>query len=360
MIFTFLGSNLKSFDGLKWNSNKRDMTTEIYEEQEVAGGHKNMVGDDNLIVPKHHKSLFVFTEADTGNMSYHISATNSKTIDNTNILAKDSKSDKQSSLAYIPENSWRTPDLEGQVMTEEIAVKFPSGKFVSRNVDNEVWGVGEQITYSIDYGFYRAGIATMSVLGEKMINGGVCYQIQTTARSNDFISKFYKVDDKVTSYIDIMGLFSRRFEKRLREGKYESDRIVDFYHNRLIALNTTKKYLLTEIPLYVQDILSALYYIRTFDFEVGKDEIVNVYADGKVYPLKIIVHKKEDITVPAGTFSCLKIEPILKSEGIFSQKGRLIIWVTDDNLKVPVKMTSKIIIGSIGSNMESYKFGNVE
>jgi len=263
-------------------------------------------------------------------------------------------------LTYIPENSWRTPDMEGRELTIEIAEKYPPGNFVYRSVENNSWGIGEELIFAIYYGFYRAGTAKMSVIEKKDVNGGICYHIQTTAQSNNFISKFYKVNDRVNSYIDIEGIFSRRLEKRLREGRYKSDRIVDFYHDRLIALNTKKKYLFAEIPLYVQDILSSLYYIRTIDLKVGKTEKINAYADGKVYLLDVVVHKKETIEVPAGKFKCLKVEPVLKSEGIFRQKGKLTIWITDDSRKMPVKMKSKVVIGSISSNLESYNLGNIK
>jgi len=261
-------------------------------------------------------------------------------------------------LAFIPERAWRTQDLTGRELTKEMATKYPQGKFVSRNVNNKVWGIGESLVFSVDYGFYKAGTATMKVLATKEVNGGQCYHIETTASSNDFISKFYKVRDVVNSYIDISGLFSRRFEKKLKEGKYKSNRYIDFYHDRLIALNTKEKYALTEIPIYVQDILSSLYFLRTFDLKVGREEFIEVYADGKVYPLKVIVHRREKITVPAGKFQCLVVEPILKSEGIFKQKGKLMVWLTDDERKIPVKMTSKILIGSIGTNLESYTLSN--
>ncbi len=263
-------------------------------------------------------------------------------------------------LAYIPELSWRQPGMDGRRLTREVAAKYPRGHFRERCLENGVWGVGEYLEFSVDYGFYQAGMATMSVLEKERVNGGMCYHIQTRANSNDFISKFYKVRDVVNSYIDTEGLFSRRFEKHLREGKYKDDRIVDFYHDRLIALNTKKKYAVTEIPLHVQDVLSALYFIRTLDLEVGRDEVLEVYADGKVYPLKVIVHGRDRVKVPAGTFNCLKIEPVLKSEGIFKQKGKLTVWLTDDNMKIPVKMTSKILIGSIGTNLVSMRFGEME
>lgn len=247
------------------------------------------------------------------------------------------------------------PVLKGREMTPEIMAKYPEGKFTSRSVVNKAFGTGEYLVFSLDYGFYRAGAATMEVMGVEQVKGYNCYHIHTTAESNKFISSFYKVRDKVDSYIDTQGIYSRRFEKHLREGNYHMDELVDLYQDRRIALSTRNKYALVEIPLYVQDILSTLYYIRTFDLKVGKTETIETYADGKVYPLKVFVNKREKVEVPAGTFTCLQIEPQLKSEGIFRQKGRLLVWVTDDQYKMPVKMTSKVTIGSIASKLESYK-----
>ena len=249
--------------------------------------------------------------------------------------------------------------FEGRKLSADLMNSYPAGKFISRKIPNKAWSCGEKLTFEVTYGFYRAGTATMSVLDTVNVNGGNCSHIQTTALSNTFISRFYKVRDTVNSFIDIDGIFSRRIEKRLREGRYKSDRYVDFHQDRLIALNTKAKYAVAEIPLYVQDILSSLYYMRTLDLEVGKPVEIVTYADGKVYPLKILVHKKERITVPAGTFTCFKVEPLLKSEGIFRQKGKIHIWLTDNKYKIPVKMTSKVIIGNIATKLMSFTTGDI-
>lgn len=267
------------------------------------------------------------------------------------------QSDSDSLSFLIPERSWRNTNLTSREITFDIAQKHPRRDLNPRKTENKVWGVGEKLVFSMDYGFYRAGTAVMAVTDCVTVNGDVCYRIQTKAQSNDFISAFYKVDDEVNSFIDVKGLYSRRFEKKLKEGKYKSDRFVDFYHERRIALNTQKKYAVTEIPVFVQDILSSLYYLRTFDIKIGVDHYIDVYADGKVYPLRIIIHGKEKVKVPAGTFNCIKVEPVLKSEGIFKQEGKLTVWMTDDDRKMPVKMTSKIMIGNIGANLESYQTG---
>jgi hypothetical protein len=249
----------------------------------------------------------------------------------------------------------RRADMKGRDMTVEMAAKYPPDKFIPRTVQNRAWDAGESLVYSVDYGLYRAGTATMSVLNSEYVNGGLCYHIRTTANSNDFISKLYRVRDVVDSFIDVKGLFSRRFEKSLREGGYSSDEYVDIFQDRLIALSTKQKRALVEIPLYVQDILSTMYYIRTVDLKIGKDVTVEAYADGKVYPLKVIVHKKEKVEVSAGTFNCILVEPVMRSEGIFRQKGRLLVWLTDDSSRLPVKMTSKVAIGNIATKLESYR-----
>ncbi|MFC1560988.1 DUF3108 domain-containing protein [Candidatus Latescibacterota bacterium] len=289
----------------------------------------------------------------------YISYSKEKSIDDKDFLSIYAEQIEDTLLVTIPEWSWPDTSRIRRNLTLEVAKNYPSGNYIQRKIVNKVWGVGEQLTFSIDYGFFRAGTATMAVVGTEEVNGGLCYHIKTEAKSNKFISTFYKVRDRVSSYIDVEGIFSRRFEKILREGKYKSDRFVDFYHDRLIALNTTEKYAIKEIPLYTQDILSSLYLLRTFDLEVGKDETIDVYADGKVYPLKVIVHTIEKVKVPAGEFECFKVEPVLQSEGIFRQKGRLIVWLTNDELKLPVKMASKVIIGYIGSNLEKYSSGEI-
>jgi len=69
----------------------------------------------------------------------------------------------------------------------------------------------------------------------------------------------------------------------------------------------------------------------------------------------VLVHGREKVEVPAGSFSCLIIEPVLKGEGLFQQKGRLRIWVTDDERKLPVLMKTEILIGTIDVKLKKIR-----
>jgi hypothetical protein len=69
------------------------------------------------------------------------------------------------------------------------------------------------------------------------------------------------------------------------------------------------------------------------------------------------VVRRENVEVPAGTFRCLVVEPLLKSAGLFKQEGSLTIWLTDDARRMPVLMKSKVAVGSIAAELESFRMG---
>ncbi len=64
------------------------------------------------------------------------------------------------------------------------------------------------------------------------------------------------------------------------------------------------------------------------------------------------MHKKERVKVDAGEFDCVVVDPILRATGLFKSKGRLLVWLTDDERKLPVQMKSKIFIGYITAELK--------
>ena len=232
-------------------------------------------------------------------------------------------------------------------------VYFDTTQSIDRVIENNAFDIGEKLTFIIRYGLIVAGSATMSIPEIVKVKGYECYHIITNARSSKFFSVFFKVNDRVESFMDKDGLFSWRFEKHLREGKYKADQYVDFDHVKRIVVTNKKDTL--RIPPCVQDVLTTFYYVRTLPLEVGKSVFIDNQADRKLYPLEIKIHGKERITVRAGTFDCVVIEPMLRSDSIFKQQGRLTVWLTDDSRRIPVQMKSKVLIGSITAELKEMK-----
>jgi hypothetical protein len=225
----------------------------------------------------------------------------------------------------------------------------------ARKIDNPAINPGERLEFSVRYGKLPAGTAVLEIPDIATYNGHLCYRVVSTASSNDFVSVFYKVRDTVETYIDIPGIFPRKFRKHLREGNYQMDRITTFDQRRHLAITGNDT-----IPTYafVQDPLSSLYYIRTQELIPGKDVLIDNHTDKKNYLLKVIVYRKERVEVPAGTFDCVVIEPVMRAQGIFQAKGRIWIWLTDDEYKMPVMMKSEVyFLGSVSAQLSSYRHG---
>ncbi len=208
------------------------------------------------------------------------------------------------------------------------------------DADGLPFTVGEKLTFAVRYEFVKAGEATMEVR-EKVEcgNGGECFRLVSTARSTMPFSLFFEVEDVVESYMDAEELYSWRYEKHLKEGNHRASEIVVFDQDRHTA--TYPNGTVIEVPERVQDVLSSLYYIRTIELEVGKSIFMDNHADEKNYPLEVKVLRIEKVKVPAGTYECFVLEPILKASGIFQHKGRLTVWLSTDPSHIPVMMKSK-------------------
>jgi hypothetical protein len=214
------------------------------------------------------------------------------------------------------------------------------------------FGVGEKLTFAIQYGLIYAGDATLEIRNIAVLDSVETYHIISTARTNKAFDLVFKVRDRHESFIDYENLFSLRFEKHLREGKFKRDEEVDFdqknhraiYHDRDVS-----------IPPNTQDFLSALYYARTLPLEVGQAIAMANHTGGKNYPIYVKVLGRETVSVPAGEFDCLVVEPVLQTSSLFEHKGKLTIWITDDTVKMPVLLRSKVVVGAFEAVLKEYR-----
>ncbi|MEJ5351950.1 MAG: DUF3108 domain-containing protein [Melioribacteraceae bacterium] len=224
-----------------------------------------------------------------------------------------------------------------------------------RKIDNKAFKQGEKLIFDVKYGFITAGVAEFSIPKIVKIAGRDVYNVVFKVSSVPAFDLFYKVRDRYETFIDVEGIFPWRFEQHIREGKYSRDFSAFFDQRKGRAITTEGSY---DIPKYVNDIVSAFYLARTFDYSKMKidDKIYleNFYKD-KVYPLEVIYRGKESVSVTAGTFNCIILEPVVKEGGLFKSEGSIIIWLTDDDLKIPVKVKTKVLIGSIDAELIAYE-----
>ena len=218
--------------------------------------------------------------------------------------------------------------------------------------------IPEKLVFDLTWTGIKAGTATQEIAND---NGVI--KIVSTARSADWISVFYPVDDRIESVLDgtrPSGLgFPKVYRMKIKEGKHRRDKEVIFDRGRKVAFYTDhisgeKKDF--EIQENTLDSLSCFYFVRSMPLEVGKSVFINIFDSKKLWTTEVQVLRREMIKTGLGTLDTIVIKPILKSEGIFEKKGDMYIWLTDDKRRVPVKMKTKVRVGSITATLVGGNF----
>ncbi len=223
-----------------------------------------------------------------------------------------------------------------------------------RTVENKAFGLGEKLLFDISYGFFHAGEAVMAVSAIETVLTRPSYRLTFDVESTGAFSVIYKVRDHYESYVDVQGLFPWKFEQHIQEGGYRRDFSAVFDHFRGKAVTADGEF---DIPPNVHDMVSAFYFVRTIDFagkRPGEKVHLQNFHKDQTYLLDIKFLGKQTLEVDAGTFDCILVEPLVKEGGLFKSEGRIIIWLSDDERKIPVKVSTKVLIGSIDAELKEY------
>ena len=226
------------------------------------------------------------------------------------------------------------------------------------------WMKGERLEYELSWGFITAGYATIEV---KARNDGKS-EIYTDATANKTVNKFYPVHDTVFTLVRNKGLMTDVFRKSLHEGTFHNKSLIRFDRNAKRALlsdtvfkdpvkHVVKRSADTSVTIegLEHSIMSAFYLVRTLPLKEGATSRFSAVSGKKRYELKVIVHKRETIKTDLGSFKTVKVEPVLDGDGIFNSSGRIFIWFTDDEKRIPVLMQCEIALGSIKAELTKVK-----
>ncbi|HYJ16230.1 MAG TPA: DUF3108 domain-containing protein, partial [Candidatus Limnocylindria bacterium] len=109
------------------------------------------------------------------------------------------------------------------------------------------------------------------------------------------------------------------------------------------------------------DPVTAVYLVRSIDFKVGDKLYFKVFGGRYQYLLELFVEKKEPVELQSGkTVEAYKIVPRvqnLKKSGYASRLTEAAIWISTDERRLPVKLSSKVAFGSVQLDLMEDKRG---
>jgi hypothetical protein len=231
------------------------------------------------------------------------------------------------------------------VRAQEAVVVAPEPSFIP-------FRVGERMTYDVNFGFLRAGNASIELAGTDTVRGRSTFHAVFTVRGG---VPFYRVHDVLQTWFDTAGFHSLRFRSDQDEGGRKREKAYEIFPDRAMYIEEGRG----EKP-GVSDPLddaSFLYFVRTLDLQVGRTYEIPRYFRPDRNPVKVIVLRKEAVEVPAGRFNTIVVQPIIKTNGIFKEGGRAELWLSDDTSRVVVQLKSKLSFGSLNLYLKSWRPG---
>ena len=204
--------------------------------------------------------------------------------------------------------------------------------------------MGERLEYRLYWGWIHAANSVtttdwIEVEGKKYI------RILSRTQSRSVLDKLYPVDDTLETLIDPDTLLPWRFVKIQNEGRHHKDELTFFDHKAGIAKwrqirkdgeVRTKEY---PIEADTRDLLTFMYMTRGESLQANTELVRKVMADEKIYEMLIHIGDRKRVkTKKYGKVSCLETVPEAKFEGLFVRKGKMDLWLSDDDRRLMVKM----------------------
>ena len=217
------------------------------------------------------------------------------------------------------------------------------------------YNIGEYSAFDISFGGITVGSAEMEVVEHTLIDDISTFHIVGKGRTALFFDWFFKVRDVYETYLDSAKILPIKFIRNIPEGGYEKQQLYNFNHLDSLVLTADTAY---RIPYNSQDMLSALFYARTFNKESLKETnsfFVPIFMDEENYFLQIGYLGNDIAETKWGMINCMVFKPKMQEGRVFEDGEQMKIWITDDANHLLMKVETKIWAGTIKANLVDYK-----
>jgi hypothetical protein len=217
---------------------------------------------------------------------------------------------------------------------------------------------GERLVYRAKWFFFPAGEAVIEVLPIVSFNGKPAHHFIMSTSTNSQIDFFYKIREQRESFTDLQVTRALQYREK-STGDYPRDVVVLFDWTHMTATYTNfgqpKK------PVTIQpgtfDSLSLIFAIRNYRLIPGDVLEIPVTDGTNIINAKAIVASRETVTIRDAVYDTLLVIPDMsRLEGIVSGGSSLKIWFTTDERHVPVKIQTRIAVGSFVFELVSAAF----
>ncbi len=245
---------------------------------------------------------------------------------------------------------------------------FLPGLYAQCFKENHVFKEGEYISYEVSYNWgpiwVDAGLVTFSIDQDKYA-GKPVWHLKASGRTYKSYDLFYKVVDYYDAWIDPITFNPFEFRRSVYEGNYRLlntlryDRTGQTVYSSTKTNNNPVRFDTLKPGLCVYNPLSAVYVARTLDISGLKHDAripVTVLIDDSTYSIYIRYLGKDVVENRDGKrYKCIKFSAKMVSGTIFRGDEDVLVWVTDDDNRIPIYIEAKILVGTVKAYLKEMR-----
>jgi hypothetical protein len=112
-----------------------------------------------------------------------------------------------------------------------------------------------------------------------------------------------------------------------------------------------------EVPPCTREIAGALASLRLLRLEPGKSTTIPVTDGKKVVSARVESQARENLTFEGKKYQTLRYEAFLFDNVLYRRKGRLFVWVTEDQERIPVQIRIQLgfPIGNVTIQLDKHE-----
>ena len=206
---------------------------------------------------------------------------------------------------------------------------------------------GRSYVYSAEWHLITAGTGVV-----RMDTAGNERKVTATAESSGAVNVIFQVHDRFESRFDPRTFCSLSIFKHSEEGNHKRETSINFdYARRKSTLDEKNlktgetKHVENDLAGCATDVITGFYYLQSLPLQLGASYEFPI-SDGKTTIIHASVDKREQIKVPAGTFSAIMVTAEATS-GSLRSKGKVWVWYSEDPGHTPVQMRVKLGWGTL-------------
>jgi Protein of unknown function (DUF3108) len=189
-----------------------------------------------------------------------------------------------------------------------------------------------------------------------VVDGKKVYQVRVEAKTSPTLDLIWRMRDTISSTFDAKSLSPSHFTFNQRENSRVIDTDARFNaRSKQWAVNRQQAGKKPRVYHFdsnnTLDPITAVYLARSVDFKVGDTLYFKVFGGRYQYLLELFVERKEQVALRSGkSVEAYRIIPRVQNitkKGYASRFNEATIWISTDERRVPVKLSSKIAFGSV-------------